>query len=281
MEGSRTSQASNPPNLVEGTTIGFDTETSSSPDLASIGRVRPQQPQQQEDDDPPPPPPLDFIGEDRLVTAPHRALVKSAAEITAARRHASRESFFRNQNGEGIPYLVSRAQFGLPNIPPGDLDPKEVRILLQAAELAASLPRNENGKLASYTKSVVEVVRNQTLEEIEVKAKRQKVRPWAILPITSSQQMRRQTKNGSKDSIMYMVPHPEVVTVGAHVISLPSDCLQDLVGHGFPLDFVPSVPEATHAPDFSVTGPSSTYLCKNLFPKHDFNAGLWLSTMFG
>ena len=269
LEASRSSQVSNPPNLAEGTSLDLDTETSPSPDLASPERVDPQERHPQEDEDLPPP--LDPVGGDPLVTAPNGPVIKSASDISSARRYASREYFFRNQTGEGIPYLVSRAQFGLPNIPPGELDPKEVRMLLQAAELASSLPRNENAKLASYTKSVVEVVRKQTLEAIEVTAKRQKVRPWAILPITSSQQMRRQTKNGSKDSIMYTLPHPEVVTVGAHAISRPSDCLQDLVGHGFPLDFVPSVLEATHRPDFPVTGPSSTFLCKNLFPDHGFN----------
>ena len=116
-----------------------------------------------QDDDPPPF--LDSMVEDPLDTAPIVPAVKAASDISAAAcRHASREHFFRNQTG-----------VGLPNVSPADLDPKEVCVLLQAAKLASSLPRNENGKFARCTKSVQEVIRKQTLEEIEANAKCQRV----------------------------------------------------------------------------------------------------------
>jgi hypothetical protein len=220
------------------------------------------------------PPFLEPDADDAMLAASTIPVVKRPSDVSSACRHASREFFFKNQTEEGMPYLASRAQFGLPNIESDALDPKEVRMLLEAAELAASLPRMDRDRLARYTKSVVEVVRNQTLEEIEVKAKRQPVRPWAITPITTSKQMRRQMKDGSKDSIMYTVPHPEVVVVGSHAVSLPSDCLQDLVGHGFPLDFVPSVSRASEEPLFPVTGLSTTPICKNLFPDQEVDGSV-------
>jgi len=101
---------------------------------------------------------------DPLDTSPTVPAVKAASHIAAAACHASREHFFRNQTG-----------VGLPNVSPADLDPKEVCVLLQAAKLASSLPRNENGKFARCTKSVQEVIRKQTLEEIEANAKCQRV----------------------------------------------------------------------------------------------------------
>ena len=122
-----------------------------------------------------------------------------------------------------------------------------------------------------YTKTVCEVVKKQTLEEVEVAAQRQEYRPWTLQPITSPFEMRRQMKDGSQDSMMYTVPHVNVMEVGAHAVSLPSDCLQDLVGHGFPLDFVPNEAIASLLPDFPVRSISSAKMCRKLFDINESN----------
>jgi hypothetical protein len=190
----------------------------------------------------------------------------------ASRYEASREFFFRDKtNGNGMKYLAAKAQFGRPDIPPEALDGLEVQMMMQTAELAYSLPKKDRVRLAHYTKTVCEVVKKQTLEELEVASNRQEYRPWTLLPITTPFEMRRQMKDGSKDSMMYTVPHVNVMEVGVHAVSLPSDCIQDLMGHGFPLDFVPNSQEALLLPEFPVRNISSTGMCRQLFDINNLN----------
>ncbi len=192
-------------------------------------------------------------------------------DITAANRDATREFFFRNQKGEGSKYLAAKAQFGLSNIDPTLLDSLEVRMLMQTAELAASMPRADSDRLADYTKTVAQVVKKQTLEEIELQGGRTTIRPWTILPVTSRFQMRRQMRDGSKDAIINNVPHVAITSVGCHAVTLPSDCLQDLAGHGFPLAYVPNSSESLDLPTFPVNSISTTGMCKKLFDINDLN----------
>ena len=65
-------------------------------------------------------------------------------------------------------------------------------MLMQTAELAASMPRADSDRLADYTKTVAQVVKKQTLEEIELQGGRTTIRPWTIVPMTLRFQMRRQ-----------------------------------------------------------------------------------------
>ena len=57
----------------------------------------------------------------------------------------SKEFFFRDQiHGNGIKYLAGTAQFGSAvNIPPDSLDDNEVKMMMQTAELAYSLPKSD------------------------------------------------------------------------------------------------------------------------------------------
>jgi hypothetical protein len=56
-----------------------------------------------------------------------------------------------------------------------------------------------------------------------------------------------------------------------HAVSLPSDCLQDLAGHVFPLDFVPNSDDASILPEFLVCNITSTAMCKKLFDINECN----------
>lgn len=189
----------------------------------------------------------------------------SPSGLVSCGRPLSREFFFHDQKDNGMKYLAARAQFGFPDIDPDLLDPQEVKMLLQTAELATSLPLQDRQRLARFTNTVVEVVKKQTLEHVEVKAKRKRRRKWILSPIISEKQMRRQMKDGSLDSMMETVPRPEVLNIGVHAVSLPSDCLQDLAGHGFPLEYVPSAAEARELPKFPVAGVKSSDMCRKLF----------------
>jgi hypothetical protein len=79
-------------------------------------------------------------------------------------------------------------------------------------------------------------------------------------------------KNGSKDSVMNTVPHVNVVEVGHHAVSLLSDCLQDLAGHGFPLNFLATDSAADETQnEFPVRGISTSSMCKKLFDIQGFD----------
>jgi hypothetical protein len=203
---------------------------------------------------------------------PRYPLLTHPALNVASGREASREFFFRDQTpGNGMKYLAARAQFGPVDAPPDSLDAAEVKMMMQTAELAMSLPKTDRVRLAKYTKTVCEVVKKQTLEEVAVEAGCQEYRPWTLRPITSPFEMRRQMKDGSKDSMMYTVPHVNVMEVGAHAVSLPSDCLQDLLGHGFPLDYIPNKDKASLLPAFPVRSISSASMCRKLFDINESN----------
>jgi hypothetical protein len=184
------------------------------------------------------------------------------SSIEASRYEATREFFFRDQmNDDGMKYLAARAQLGSVDIVRAEVNMLETKMMMQTAELASSLPKNDRVRLAHCTKTMcADVVKNQTVE-----AGLQEHWPWTILPITTPFEMCRQMKDGSKDSRMRTLPHPNVTEVGVHAVSLPSDCLQDLAGHGFPLDFFPNSDDAATLPEFPVRDIASTAMCRKLF----------------
>ena len=207
-----------------------------------------------------------------VVTEAGYPILTHPAANAASRLEATREFFFRDQtDGDGMKYLAARAQFGRTDILPAKLDMLETKMMMQTAELAYSLPMKDRDRLANYTKSVCEVVKNQTLEAGRVEAGLELVRPWTLLPITTPYEMRRQMKDGSKDSMMRTIPHVNVEEVGEHAVSLPSDCLQDLAGHGFPLDFVQNTDVTETYPQFPVRNIASTSMCRQLFDINECN----------
>lgn len=189
---------------------------------------------------------------------------------------ASQQFFFEDQDGRGLEYLAGLAQFGPIALPEDALDPTEVKMLLQTAELAALLSVSDREKLANYTDTVCQVVERQTVEKAEVKAKRQKLRTWALHPIRDAYEMRRQMKDGSVHSMMANAPRVDVKEVGRHAVCLPSDCIQDLLGHGLPLQFVPSrlVANPGAAPGICPAHPvrevQTSSICKKLFDINGF-----------
>jgi hypothetical protein len=145
-------------------------------------------------------------------------------------------------------------------------------MMMQTAELASSLPKNDRDRLAHHTKTVCVVAKKQTLEALDVEAGRKEYRPWTLLPVTTPFEMRCQMKDGSKDSMMHTAPHVDVMDVGSHAVLLPSDCLQDLMGHGFPFDSVPNSLDVASASQFPVTDIASSATCQHPFDVNDFSS---------
>jgi len=210
-----------------------------------------------------------------LPPLPIYPVVTNPSSIAESHVEATREFFYHDQTaGNGFKYLAARAQFGSIGILPSSLNTLETKMMMQTAELALSLPKKDRDRLALYTSTVCEVVRNQTLETEKVNAGLQQPRPWTLLPITTPFEMRRQMMHGSIHSMMHTIPRVNVEEVGVHAISLPSECLQNLAGHGFPLDFVSNTNDAGLPPELPVRDIASTAMCKKLFDINDCNQPL-------
>ena len=150
----------------------------------------------------------EFPNEDmHLPPLPIYPSLTSPSSIAESRVEATREFFYHDQTaGNGFKYLAARAQFGSIGILPSSLNMLETKMMMQTAELALSLPKKDRDRLALYTSTVCEVVRNQTLETEKVNAGLQQPRPWTLLPITTPFEMRRQMMHGSIDSMMHTIP---------------------------------------------------------------------------
>jgi hypothetical protein len=89
------------------------------------------------------PPAMSAAGEEPpAMSAAGFPILTSSSSIEACRSEATREFFFRDQtNGDGMKYLAARAQFGMTNILPANLNMMETKMMMQTAELASSLPK--------------------------------------------------------------------------------------------------------------------------------------------
>jgi hypothetical protein len=82
---------------------------------------------------------------DESVTGTLLSALAAPSDLTACGLEASRQFFYRDRDGLGLQYLAALAQFGSRSIPLDALDPAEVKMLLQTAELAALLPVADRG----------------------------------------------------------------------------------------------------------------------------------------
>ena len=72
--------------------------------------------------------------------------------------------------GGGLDYLVGMAAFEVPDLDPGTLDQDEVSMHANTATFAGQLSKPNRARFADLTKQTCDVVKKQTLEEVEVSA---------------------------------------------------------------------------------------------------------------
>ena len=174
--------------------------------------------------------------------------------------------------GSGLQYLVGKARFKNPCMA-GLLDPDEVMMYAQTAELANQLTRPNRDRLAHLTKSIVDVVRKQTVEESEVLAGIRPRRAFVIHPLVTPNEIRGEFFE-NVDALFNILPHPPLFECEDHAYSLYSDCVRDALGKGYDLDFVPKAQEGPVVPDeFPLRDIKQTSQCKTIFNIQDHRDG--------
>jgi hypothetical protein len=155
----------------------------------------------------------------------------------------SQRFFQRNQLPDGgSKYLAGLACCELEAMEVSDLDPLEVKMVAQTAQLVSQLSRRNRTLLASLSESIVDVVKRQRSESLELEANPEKERrPFAISPITDPALLRSTFIKG-KFAYLPNLPRPEARECVAHSYCLPSECVQNSLAFGHDLDEVVTRP---------------------------------------
>ena len=80
--------------------------------------------------------------------------------------------------GGGLDYLVGMAAFEVPDLDPGTLNKDEVSMYANTASFAGRLSKPNRDRFASLTKQICDVVKKQTLEDVEVSAGKRQRAPF-------------------------------------------------------------------------------------------------------
>lgn len=184
-------------------------------------------------------------------------------------------AFFYHESktpGAGLEYLVGKSRFKNPCLA-GELDQNEVMMYAQTAELASNLTRPNRDRLANLTKSIVDVVQKQTLEESDVLSGIRDRRAFVIRPLITPNEIRMNFFDHA-GALFKILPHPPLFECEDHAYSLYSDCVRDALGKGFDLDFIPKPHGGVQLPDeFPLRDITKTQQCKTLFDIQDHMAG--------
>jgi hypothetical protein len=236
--------------------------------------------------------PVDTEADQRDVLLPSQSLLQDQFP------HCPPESqrfFHSNQLPDGgSKYLAGLACCELEALEVSDLDPLEVKMVAQTAQLVSQLSRRNRTLLASLSKSIVDVVKRQRSESLELEANPEKERrPFAISPITDPALLRSTFIKG-KCAYLPNLPRPQARDCVAHSYCLPSECVQNSLAFGHDLDEV-AAPASPLAPTlYPLAKLALTPSCRKLFdinqtagagrdndicdvPVRDIHIDLWMS----
>jgi hypothetical protein len=173
--------------------------------------------------------------------------------------------------GGGLDYLVGMAAFDVEDLDPGTLDKDEVAMYANTAAFAGQLSKPNRDRLAHLTKQICDVVKKQTLEEVEVSAGKRERRAFVIEPLQTPNDIRMQFFDKGQ-SLFNLLPHPPLFECEGHTYSLYSDCVRDALGKGFDLEVITPTDGAT--PQVWPIGEvPTTRRCKMLFDLKEHVAG--------
>jgi hypothetical protein len=208
-----------------------------------------------------------FLATDVNQNLPVILPIKRVADIGTGTRHNNAAYFFNESQrpGGGLEYLVGMSKFGMTDLA-GELDPAEVKMYVQTAEMAGILTRPNRDRLAQLTKSICDVVENQTKEELEIQAGTKPRRPFIIRPLKTPNEIRSQLYDKST-ALFRILPQPPLFECEDHAYSLYSDCVRDALGKGYDLDLVHPLTgaETNPVPVYPLSKISATSQCLRLF----------------
>jgi hypothetical protein len=142
------------------------------------------------------------------------------------------QNFFASENagtGLGCALLVGQSQFQLTNIT-SKLQPKEVTLQLEIAELAYNLSTEQRRQLASILTSCEEILLSQREKTSNTSA-------WPTSIPRSLQDIRSFYLEG-KWAIIPNLPCPTVQKIGEHAYVSLTDCVVDMLGHGISIELI-------------------------------------------
>ncbi len=177
--------------------------------------------------------------------------------------------------GGGLDCLVGMAAFDVPDLDPCTLAKDEVSMCANAASFAGQLSKPNRDRFAHLAKQMCDVVKKQTLEEVEVSSGKRARRPFLTEPLQTPNEIRMQFFDKEK-SLFNLLPHPPLFECVGHTCSLCSDCIRDALGKGFDLEFTTPTDGETDR-STNPTGPvgqaPTTRRCKMLFDSQEHIAG--------
>jgi hypothetical protein len=122
--------------------------------------------------------------------------------------------------GGGLDHLVGMAAFQqVPDLDPGTLNQDEVSMHANTAAFASKLSQPNRDRFAHLTMQMCNVVKKQTLGEVEVSAGRCERRPFLTEPLQTPNEIRMQFFDQEK-SLFNLLPHPPHFECEGHTCSL-------------------------------------------------------------
>jgi hypothetical protein len=152
-----------------------------------------------------------------------------------SKANAVSQNFFASKNagtGLGCALLVGQSQFQLTNIA-SKMQPKEVTLQIEIAELAYNISTEQRWKLASILNSCEEVLLSQRKVTSNTSS-------WPTSIPRSLRDIRSFYLEG-KWAIIPNLPRPAVNNISEHVYVSLTDCMMDMLGHGISIDIIENV----------------------------------------
>jgi hypothetical protein len=149
-----------------------------------------------------------------------------------SKANAVSQNFFASENagtGLGCALLVGQSQFQLTNIA-SKMQPKEVTLQIEIAELAYNISTEQRRKLASILNSCEEVLLSQRENTSNTSS-------WPTSIPRSLRDIRSFYLEG-KWAIIPNLPRPAVQNIGEHAYVSLTDCVVDMLGHGISIDII-------------------------------------------
>lgn len=147
-------------------------------------------------------------------------------------------NYFTNQLKDlGAAYIVSYSQFKLPNVA-AEMDDVDVKFHLAVASLLTQITSGQRKQLAEVLKLAAEVMERKMSDNCKSSS-------WHTqLPLMPS--LMRSFYMEGKYAMLPNLPRPPVYIYDDHACTRLKDCVADLLGHGFLLDYIqPSNDHAT------------------------------------
>lgn len=164
----------------------------------------------------------------QVIVSPQRCSIPS----THFSREASIQYFQAVQENEGNMYLISNAVFKR-NVK--NLHTDDVKMMTSIGHFLSTLTRNQREDFAQVLQATTQATFRQAKETF---ASNTLPNNTVSIPVPTTKEQLRKFFVEGKSSVFQCLPHPKVFELSDHAFVLPSECIADIMAHGF-LDCTP------------------------------------------